>query len=151
MASCSACGKASPGGAVALKKCSVCFGSQYCSKECQADHWTSHKANCTLVATTALISAIQSGDEETVQRLAKTKRVVNGRVDYEGPKDDGRPLKRVRVDTIDHYVFFLLGEPASVQFSNLQLTVWLLYASAKVDGTARMCALRQGRICQASY
>lgn len=38
-----------------------------------------------------LFSAIQDNDSATVARLAKTKRVLNGRVDYTPPPDDRFP------------------------------------------------------------
>jgi len=46
---CPDCGKepaAAAAGAVALKVCSRCKLTSYCSKECQRKHWKEHKTNC---------------------------------------------------------------------------------------------------------
>lgn len=83
---CSVCGE--DGG---IKACSLCLCAHYCGVKCQKADLPSHRAACTKAATTRLISAVASGDVEKVQRLAKTKRVVNGKVDYSG--HGGRELK----------------------------------------------------------
>jgi ankyrin repeat protein len=76
---------------IKLKKCSVCNVTFYCSPECQREHWPSHKDECTETACLALFSAIQTDDIDTVKRLVKTKRVLNGRVDYTQKDDQGTP------------------------------------------------------------
>ena len=71
-----------------LKNCSVCASVKYCSTDCQRDDWPDHKKNCTTAACLRLFSAIQDNGSATVARLAKTKRVLNGRVDYTPPPED---------------------------------------------------------------
>jgi hypothetical protein len=68
-----------------LMKCSVCRVASYCSTECQKADWASHKAGCTKAGCLELITAIYENDSDTVARLAKTKRVLNGKVDYTPP------------------------------------------------------------------
>ena len=74
-----------------LWKCAVCGTAKYCSTKCQRDDWNKHKKNCTTAACLKLFAAIQDNDGATVARLAKTKRVLNGRVDYTPPPDEGFP------------------------------------------------------------
>lgn len=71
-----------------MKKCSVCLDVYYCSVECQKADWTSHKKICTQVACRKLIQAIEEDQEDIVKSLAKVKRVLNGKVDYQ-PLDNG--------------------------------------------------------------
>lgn len=68
-----------------LKNCAVCGAAKYCSALCQKADWASHKATCTRTGCLQLIAAIQENDSKTVARLAKTKRVLNGKVDYTPP------------------------------------------------------------------
>ena len=65
--------------------------TKYCSAQCQKDHWTAHKASCTKAGCLLLIAAIQANDANTVTRLSKTKRVLNGKVDYTPPPAENRP------------------------------------------------------------
>ena len=74
-----------------LRGCSVCQSSQYCSVDCQKQHWSVHKTECTSVGCLKLIEAIQRDDKATVERLAKTKRVLNGKVDYTPPSTERLP------------------------------------------------------------
>lgn len=71
----------------ALKLCSVCGSVRYCSAECQKADWTAgsgggggHKADCTRMAVSKLIAAIRSNNIDAGRHLAKTKRVLNGKV-----------------------------------------------------------------------
>eukprot|EP00956_Cyclotella_meneghiniana_P016263 scaffold25596_cov74-Cyclotella_meneghiniana.AAC.2 len=89
---CNSCGK--QGDDAENKKlmlCSVCGSAKYCSTKCQRDDWNKHKENCTTAACLKLFAAIQDNDADTVARLAKTKRVLNGRVDYTPPPDGNFP------------------------------------------------------------
>ena len=88
---CNACNKQEDASDDKLKQCSVCASVKYCSADCQRDDWPNHKKNCTTAACLALFSAIQDNDSTTVARLAKTKRVLNGRVNYTPPADDDFP------------------------------------------------------------
>jgi Ankyrin repeats (3 copies)/MYND finger len=89
--SCGACQK--QGDASAVKLCSVCGTARYCSVDCQKDDWAKHKTACTTAAAKAMFAAIARSDAETVRRLAKTKRVLNARVDHaKDPDDRGRAL-----------------------------------------------------------
>lgn len=74
-----------------LMQCSVCATARYCSADCQKADWKNHKKNCTTAACLKLFAAIQDNDAATVARLAKTKRVLNGRVDYTPPADEHFP------------------------------------------------------------
>lgn len=74
-----------------LLRCSVCGTVKYCSTNCQTADWQNHKSNCTTAACLKLFAAIDNNDKATVVRLAKTKRVLNGRVDYTPPPDDRFP------------------------------------------------------------
>jgi ankyrin repeat protein len=74
-----------------LMQCSICATVKYCSTYCQREDWPNHKKNCTTAACLKLFAAIQDNDSTTVARLAKTKRVLNGRVDYTPPADDDFP------------------------------------------------------------
>lgn len=74
-----------------LMQCSVCATAKYCSATCQKADWKDHKKNCTTAACLKLFAAIQDNDAATVARLAKTKRVLNGRVDYTPPADEHFP------------------------------------------------------------
>jgi ankyrin repeat protein len=65
-----------------LKACGVCHAVSYCGADCQKAHWEEHKSTCTQVACQKLLSAIGANDVEQVTRLAKTKRVLNGKIDY---------------------------------------------------------------------
>ena len=78
---CKGCGKEETAESKLLV-CAVCKSVRYCSADCQKDHWKSHKSQCTQEAVLNLFKAIQNNDSEMLQRLAKTKRVVNGKVDY---------------------------------------------------------------------
>ena len=93
---CKSCGK--QGGDAAdnkLMQCSVCASVKYCSAACQKADWKNHKKNCTEAACLKLFAAIQENDGATVARLAKTKRVLNGRVDYTPPADEHFPNPHV--------------------------------------------------------
>lgn len=50
-----------------------------------------HKTACTSAGCLKLISAIQNNDMAAVERLAKTKRVLNGKVDYTPPATEKFP------------------------------------------------------------
>ena len=78
---CSSCNKAGSGDN-ALKTCSVCHAAWYCSVECQKEDFASHKPSCTKAGCELLFKAIEDGNEQEIRRLAKTKRVLNVRVDY---------------------------------------------------------------------
>ncbi|GFH55249.1 hypothetical protein CTEN210_11725 [Chaetoceros tenuissimus] len=76
-----------------LLRCSVCLSAQYCSSQCQKEAWNIHKKSCTEKGSQALIRAVRDGDTAQVERLSKTARVVNGRVDYKDEsQDDSRTL-----------------------------------------------------------
>jgi ankyrin repeat protein len=68
-----------------LKQCSVCGTVTYCSVDCQRADWASHKADCTKSGCLQLITAIQENNADIVARLARTKRILNGKVDYTPP------------------------------------------------------------------
>ena len=77
----------------AAKICTVCRAVTYCNADCQKSDWASHKSVCTAKATRDLIDAVRASDEDTVRRLAKTPRVLNGRVDYDtGSEDEHRTV-----------------------------------------------------------
>jgi hypothetical protein len=63
-------------------KCSMCQVAWYCNADCQKRDWGSHKAGCTQAGCLQLIEAITESNGDVVVRLAKTKRVLNGKVDY---------------------------------------------------------------------
>ena len=63
-------------------KCSICQAAWYCNADCQKLDWGSHKANCTKAGCLQLIEAITENKGDAVVRLAKTKRILNGKVDY---------------------------------------------------------------------
>lgn len=88
---CNACNRHEDDADNILKNCSVCASVKYCSTDCQRDDWPNHKKNCTTAACMRLFSAIQDNDSATVARLAKTKRVLNGKVDYTPLPDDRFP------------------------------------------------------------
>jgi ankyrin repeat protein len=52
--------------------------------------WPSHKQSCTKSATLQLLAAIKSNKIAEVRRLALTKRVLNGKVDYVCTYSDGK-------------------------------------------------------------
>lgn len=84
---CNACNRQEDDADNKLKQCSMCLSVKYCSTDCQMEDWPNHKKNCTTAACLKLFAAIQDNDSTTVTRLAKTKRVLNGRVDYTPPPD----------------------------------------------------------------
>jgi len=88
---CNSCGKTGDDADNKLMQCSVCATVKYCSTTCQRADWQEHKKNCTTAACLKLFAAIQDNDAATVARLAKTKRVLNGRVDYTPPADEKFP------------------------------------------------------------
>ncbi|KAF9907095.1 hypothetical protein EC991_011313 [Linnemannia zychae] len=47
---CAKCSKTSSEGGSSLKRCSKCRSVQYCSRECQKDHWKVHKKVCASIA-----------------------------------------------------------------------------------------------------
>jgi ankyrin repeat protein len=63
-------------------KCSICQAAWYCNADCQKLDWGSHKASCTKAGCLHLIEAITENNGDAVMRLAKTKRILNGKVDY---------------------------------------------------------------------
>lgn len=70
-----------------MKVCGGCGSARYCGADCQRADWDSHNKACTQRATTRLIEAVAGGGGgedvvETVKKLAKTKRVLNGRVNF---------------------------------------------------------------------
>ena len=79
----------------ALKQCAVCGTVKYCSTDCQKQHWAVHKSSCTTAGCLKLFAAIQDNDRKTVERLAKTKRILNGRVDYTPPPEPAFPNPHV--------------------------------------------------------
>ena len=82
---CKACQKQG----ITLTECSVCGTASYCSVECLKADSRAHKKDCTWHAVSQLIEAVRRNDTDEVRRLAKTKRVLNGRVDCETPPHDG--------------------------------------------------------------
>jgi hypothetical protein len=68
-----------------LKLCGVCGTAKYCDGDCQKSAWSSHKADCTKVGCLQLIAAVGREDGATVARFAKTKRILNGKVDFTPP------------------------------------------------------------------
>mmetsp|Transcript_3385 Transcript_3385/g.5690 ORF Transcript_3385/g.5690 Transcript_3385/m.5690 type:complete len:244 (-) Transcript_3385:2404-3135(-) len=88
---CNSCGKQGDDADNKLMQCSVCGTVKYCSTACQKADWKNHKKNCTAAACLKLFAAIQDNDGASVARLAKTKRVLNGRVDYTPPADEDFP------------------------------------------------------------
>jgi hypothetical protein len=60
----------------------MCQAAWYCNADCQKRDWGSHKAGCTQAGCLQLIEAITESNGDVVVRLAKTKRVLNGKVDY---------------------------------------------------------------------
>lgn len=86
--SCKSCGEQEDDTHNKLMQCSVCSTVKYCSADCQKSDWSNHKSNCTAAACLRLFAAIQDNDSASVARLAKTKRVLNGRVDYTPPADE---------------------------------------------------------------
>jgi ankyrin repeat protein len=50
-------------------------------------HWASHKAGCTKAGCLHLIEAVTESNGAVVMRLAKTKRILNGKVDYTFQED----------------------------------------------------------------
>ena len=83
---CATCSK-SEGDATKLLRCSICHKS-YCSRDCQAKDFATHKPSCKEHGVRELLQAISDNDAAKVRRLAKTKYVLNGRVDYAVPTDD---------------------------------------------------------------
>jgi ankyrin repeat protein len=69
-------------------KCSICQAAWYCNADCQKLDWGSHKASCTKAGSLQLIEAIAENNGDIVARLAKTKRVLNGKVDYTFLEED---------------------------------------------------------------
>jgi hypothetical protein len=63
-------------------KCSICQAAWYCNADCQKLDWDSHKAICAKAGCLQLIKAITENHAAIVVRLANTKRVLNGKVDY---------------------------------------------------------------------
>jgi len=88
---CKSCGKSGNDADKKLMQCSVCGAVKYCSATCQRADWKEHKNNCTRAACLKLFAAIQDNDAVTVARLAKTKRILNGRADYKPPADENFP------------------------------------------------------------
>ena len=77
---CETCGR-SEGDATKLLQCSICHKS-YCSRDCQAKDFAAHKPACKEHGVRELLQAISDNDAAKVRRLAKTKYVLNGKVDY---------------------------------------------------------------------
>jgi hypothetical protein len=69
-------------------KCGICQAAWYCNADCQKLDWDSHKASCTQAGCRKLIEAITESNGDVVARLAKTKRVLNGKVDYTLPEGE---------------------------------------------------------------
>ena len=76
---CAACGK-SESDAKKLLRCSICHKA-YCSRECQASDFAAHKQACKEHGVRELLQVMNDNDAEKVRRLAKTKYVLNGKVD----------------------------------------------------------------------
>ena len=72
-------------------QCSVCASVNYCSTDWQRDNWPNHKKTCTTAACLKFFAAIQDNDSTTVAHFAKTKRVLNDRVDSTPSVDDDFP------------------------------------------------------------
>jgi len=87
---CSVCGQEESEGSTLLQ-CSVCRAALYCSQECQRQDFASHKKACKEKGVRDLLQAIADNDAAAVRRLAKTKYVLNGRVDYEVPVQEDEP------------------------------------------------------------
>lgn len=85
---CSVCGQEESEGSTLLH-CSVCRASSYCSRECQRHDFASHKKACKEKGLRDLLQAIVDDDAAAVRRLVKTKYVLNGKVDYEVPMEEG--------------------------------------------------------------
>ena len=83
---CETCGK-SEGDDTKLLQCSICHKS-YCSRDCQAKDFAAHKPACKEHGVRELLQAISDNDAAKVRRLAKTKYVLNGRVDYAVTMDE---------------------------------------------------------------
>ncbi|KAL7529594.1 hypothetical protein ACHAWF_003040 [Thalassiosira exigua] len=91
VAACSNCNKYQEDGETPLMQCSVCRGAKYCNADCQRSHWPSHKSTCSKRGCLQLIAAIQANDGVVVARLAKMKRVLNGKVGYTPPATASNP------------------------------------------------------------
>jgi ankyrin repeat protein len=93
---CSHCNKSSN-----ITKCSICQAAWYCNADCQQLDWDSHKAGCIQGGCLQLIQAITESNADVVARLAKSKRVLNGKADYtflrespNAPDDEHTTLKK---------------------------------------------------------
>lgn len=74
-----------------LKSCAICGTVTYCCVECQRSDWPSHKRGCTEAGCLKLIAAVHENDKDNAMRLAKTKRILNGKVDYTPPATSDFP------------------------------------------------------------
>jgi hypothetical protein len=79
----------------------MCQAAWYCNTDCQKLDWGSHKAGCTQAGCLQLIEAITESNGDVATRLARTKRVLNGKVDYtflresrHAPDDEHVTLKK---------------------------------------------------------
>ena len=85
---CAACGK-SECDTKKLLQCSICHKSSYCSRKCQAKDFATHKSTCKEYGVRKLLQAICDNDADKVRHLAKTKYILNGKVDYKIPGEEG--------------------------------------------------------------
>lgn len=84
---CATCGK-SESDIKKLLRCSICH-KPYCSRKCQAKDFATHKPSCREHGVRELLQAIIDNNASKVRRLAKTKYVLNGKVNHKIPGEEG--------------------------------------------------------------